>query len=339
MAKPTELLPGETLLLNESRHLLVLVGRSLSLVSVLVLVILLLLLFGGNPPGLFGFGHFVHDARWLAVLVLALLIFLYLDYQYIRWRRETYTITNQRIIWRLGVISRFSRAVGIDRVQDVTTAQGLLGRLFKYGTVVVDSAGREGQLILSYVPDPNHFRNVIYQRVNEPDDLGQPEPDRILATVMFSDIVGSTERAAGMGDSKWKKLLDTHDATVKTIVAQYRGRLVKQTGDGFLATFERPNRAIRAADHLRTALQAQGIDIRTGLHTGEIELRGDDIGGIAVHTAARVMAEAGPGEIMVSSNVSGLVAGSGIEFEDRGERLLKGLPSEWRLLTVNKIED
>jgi pimeloyl-ACP methyl ester carboxylesterase len=160
------------------------------------------------------------------------------------------------------------------------------------------------------------------------------EPDRVLATVLFTDIVGSTERAAVLGDRRWRELLDDHDAAVRRALARFRGREVKTTGDGFLATFDGPARAVRCASAVVEAVRALGLDVRAGVHTGEVELMGDDVGGIAVHIGARVAAEAGAGEVLVSSTVRDLVAGSGLAFEDRGARTLKGVPGEWRLLAV-----
>ena len=161
-----------------------------------------------------------------------------------------------------------------------------------------------------------------------------PPTDRVLATVLFTDIVGSSQKAAELGDRAWRKLLDAHDAVVRTQLERFRGREVKTTGDGFLATFDGPARAIRCAADLAGGLRSLGLDIRAGLHTGEVEVRGDDIGGIAVHTGARVAALARPGEVLVSSTVKDLVAGSGIAFEDRGEHELKGVPGTWTLYSV-----
>jgi class 3 adenylate cyclase len=161
-----------------------------------------------------------------------------------------------------------------------------------------------------------------------------PESDRVLATVLFTDIVGSTELAVRLGDRRWRDLLDAHHASVRGELSRFRGREVKTAGDGFLATFDGPARAIRCADAIRTAVRTLGIEIRAGLHTGEIELMGDDVGGIAVHLGARVAAEAGSGEVLVSSTVKDLVAGSGIEFDDRGAHTLKGVPGEWRLFAA-----
>ncbi|HLG00430.1 MAG TPA: adenylate/guanylate cyclase domain-containing protein [Acidimicrobiia bacterium] len=165
-----------------------------------------------------------------------------------------------------------------------------------------------------------------------------PAPDRVLATVLFTDIVGSTERAAALGDAGWKRLLDRHDETAAKAVDVFRGRVVKTTGDGILAAFDGPARAIECARQIATAVNEIGIEIRAGLHTGEIELRGpsgeQDIGGIAVHIASRIQGLAGPGEILVSRTVKDLVAGSGIEFDDRGDHELKGVPDRWQVLAV-----
>jgi class 3 adenylate cyclase len=161
-----------------------------------------------------------------------------------------------------------------------------------------------------------------------------PEADRVLATVLFTDIVGSTERAAELGDRRWRDLLDSHDDTVRRQLERFRGREVNTVGDAFLATFDGPGRAIQCACAIRDAVRALGIEVRAGLHTGEIELRGEDVAGVAVHIGARVAACAGPGEVLVSGAVPPLVAGSGIAFEDRGERELKGVPGTWRLYAV-----
>jgi class 3 adenylate cyclase len=142
--------------------------------------------------------------------------------------------------------------------------------------------------------------------------------DRVLATVLFTDIVDSTRRAAEMGDRDWHALLDAHDAVVRSRLSRFRGREVNTSGDGFLAMFDGPQRAIRCAMAIRDAVQALGIEVRAGLHTGECEIRGDDIGGIAVHIGARVSAMAGANDVLVSSTLRDLVIGSGLEFEDRG---------------------
>jgi class 3 adenylate cyclase len=158
--------------------------------------------------------------------------------------------------------------------------------------------------------------------------------DRVLATVLFTDIVGSTRRAAEIGDRDWRALLDAHDAVVRAQLVRFRGREVNTSGDGFLATFDGPQRAIRCAMAIREAVTALGIEVRAGLHTGECEIRGADIGGIAVHIGARVSALAGPNEVLVSSTLRDLVIGSGLQFDDRGAHELKGVPGDWQLFAV-----
>ncbi len=162
-----------------------------------------------------------------------------------------------------------------------------------------------------------------------------PHSERILATVMFSDIVDSTTRAAELGDRRWRDLLQSIESSVGRELMRYRGRAVKTMGDGFLATFDGPARAIRCATAIRDSARSQfGLEVRSGLHTGEIEMIGNDVGGIAVHIGARVGATAGAGEVLVSGTVKDLVVGSGISFEERGERELKGVPGRWRLYAV-----
>jgi class 3 adenylate cyclase/alpha-beta hydrolase superfamily lysophospholipase len=161
--------------------------------------------------------------------------------------------------------------------------------------------------------------------------LAEPDPERVLATVLVTDIVGSTGQATALGDRAWRELLQRHDDASRREFERFRGREVKQTGDGFLATFDGPARAVRCAAAIRDALAPLGLLLRTGVHTGECELRGADVSGIAVHIAARVGAAAAPGEVLVSSTVHDLVIGSGLEFEERGERELAGVPGSWRL--------
>jgi class 3 adenylate cyclase len=163
---------------------------------------------------------------------------------------------------------------------------------------------------------------------------GADQTDRTLVTVLFTDIVGSTERARQAGDRRWAELLDAHDRLAHELVARFGGRLVKSTGDGVLATFDRPGRAIRCATALRDRLRGIGVEIRAGLHTGEVQFRGDDVGGIAVHIAARVMATAAAGEVLVSRTVHDLVTGSDYVLEDRGAHSLRGMTGEWQLFAV-----
>jgi class 3 adenylate cyclase len=161
------------------------------------------------------------------------------------------------------------------------------------------------------------------------------EPDRVLATVMFTDIVASTARAAELGDRRWRDLIETHDALVRRQLERHRGRAVKTLGDGFLATFDGPARGIRCAQAIRDGVRDLGVEIRAGLHTGELEVMDGDLGGLAVHIAARVLDRASPSEVLVSGTVKDLVVGSGIGFEDRGEHELRGVPGEWRLYAVS----
>jgi pimeloyl-ACP methyl ester carboxylesterase len=160
--------------------------------------------------------------------------------------------------------------------------------------------------------------------------------DRVLATVLFTDIVGSTEKAAALGDSRWRNLLDKHHATIRSNLARFRGHEVKTTGDGILATFDGPARGVRCACAVAEEIRPLGIDVRAGLHTGECEMMGDDVGGIAVHIGARVASLAGAGEVLVSRTVKDLVAGSGLRFADRGSQTLKGVPGEWQIYAVER---
>jgi pimeloyl-ACP methyl ester carboxylesterase len=158
-----------------------------------------------------------------------------------------------------------------------------------------------------------------------------PEPDRMLATVVFTDIVDSTRTASELGDRRWREVLENHHATVRSALGRFDGREVKSIGDGFMATFDGPARAIRCARAILDDSEQAGVPVRAGVHTGECEVMGDDIGGIAVHIAARVSALAGAGEVLVSRTVKDLVAGSGIDFADRGDHALKGIPDSWQL--------
>jgi class 3 adenylate cyclase len=158
-----------------------------------------------------------------------------------------------------------------------------------------------------------------------------PDIERVLATVQFTDIVQSTERAAALGDRRWRELLEKFQSLVREQLRHYRGREIDTAGDGFLAAFDGPARAIRCAAAVRDGARSQGIEIRAGVHTGECEIIGDKLGGIAVHIGARVAGKAAPGEIVVSQTVKDLVAGSGLAFAERGAHALKGVPGEWRL--------
>jgi class 3 adenylate cyclase len=161
-----------------------------------------------------------------------------------------------------------------------------------------------------------------------------PEPDRVLATVLFTDIVGSTEKAAQLGDRRWRDLLEAHHALIRRELARYRGREIDTTGDGFFATFDGPARGVRCACSIVEAVRSLAIEVRAGLHTGECDVAEDDMSGIAVHIGARVAALAAPREVLVSRTVKDLVAGSGLRFQDRGIQSLKGVPGDWHLFAV-----
>lgn len=191
------------------------------------------------------------------------------------------------------------------------------------------------------VPGTDHFwwTENTDQMVDEVEEFltgarSVPEPDRVLASVLFTDIVDSTRRAAELGDNAWRLLLNQHDALAERQIERHGGRLVKTTGDGVLATFDGPGRSVRCALSISDGAQALGIELRAGVHTGEVELRGDDIAGLGVNIAARIEAIAQPGEVLVSRTVTDLVAGSGLEFDDRGEHNLKGVPGRWQVFAV-----
>jgi class 3 adenylate cyclase len=198
------------------------------------------------------------------------------------------------------------------------------------GATVVEYAGAA---TVNWIEDPEPFVAAIEGFLGsvrrEQEDL-----DRMLATVLFTDVVGSTQRAAELGDKRWKELLERHSTAVRALLARYRGTEVKTMGDGFLATFDGPARAVRCAQGICEAVRPLGLEVRAGCHTGEIELLGADVGGIAVHIGARVGALAEPSEVLVSSTVKDLVAGSGLSFTDRGEHELKGVPGPWHLYAV-----
>ena len=190
----------------------------------------------------------------------------------------------------------------------------------------------EGGGVQTWLNEPDRQLEAIEEHVT--GERKVVETDRVLATVLFSDIVGSTEKASELGDRRWREVLDYHDLVSRREVERYGGRLVKTMGDGILATFDGPARAIRAAAAIRDELARRDTPLRVGLHAGEVEVRGEDVGGIAVHIAARVMSEAEPNEVLVSGTVKGLVAGSELTFDDRGVKQLKGIPDAWPLFAL-----
>jgi class 3 adenylate cyclase len=190
----------------------------------------------------------------------------------------------------------------------------------------------DGQDRLPFVGDADAVLDAIEQFLT--GQLPAPQTDRVLATVLFTDLVSSTPQVERIGDRRWRNLIAAHDALITTEIDRFRGRVVRFDGDGVLATFDGPGRAIRCACAIRDALGALGLDVRAGLHTGEIELRGDDIAGIAVHIGKRVSTHAGPGAVFVSRTVADLIAGSDIKLQDEGEHELKGVSGVWRLYSV-----
>jgi class 3 adenylate cyclase len=192
----------------------------------------------------------------------------------------------------------------------------------------------EGNYAVMWLGDSSHLTALV-KRFLSTVRAEEAELDRVLATVLFTDIVGSTEKAAKLGDHEWKGLLDRHHAAVRSLLARYRGTEVKTTGDGFLATFDGSARAVRCAEGICEAVRPLGLEVRAGCHTGEIEVLGDDVGGFAVHIVARVAAKAKPSEVLVSSTVKDLVAGSALSFVDRGSHALEGVPGRWRLYGVS----
>jgi class 3 adenylate cyclase len=197
------------------------------------------------------------------------------------------------------------------------------------GATFVEIAGAEHRF---YTGDVDGILAAVHELITgEHEAL---EDDRVLATVLFTDIVGSTERASSLGDQAWSDLLQRHNAVVRREIAHFRGREIATAGDGFLALFDGPARGVRCGLAIRDAVRTLELEVRAGLHTGECVRMGDDVGGIAVHIGARISAEAGPGEVLASSTVKDLVVGSGLSFRDRGSHVLKGIEGEWRLFAA-----
>jgi class 3 adenylate cyclase len=210
-----------------------------------------------------------------------------------------------------------------------------LGREYAEGIPGAQFIEYPGSDHAPWVGDSDALAGDIEEFVTGRRETEDADIERILATVLFTDIVDSTRKAAEAGDRQWRRWLDEHDRVARQTVEKHRGRWIKSTGDGLLATFDGPGRAVRCALALGPAVRPTGLLLRAGLHTGEIELRGDDVGGLAVHAASRVMAQSEPGEVWVSRVVTELTAGAGLKFAERGARDLKGLPGAWELFAAS----
>lgn len=219
-----------------------------------------------------------------------------------------------------------------DRVVDVEAGRELARRI--PGARLVELSGDDHSPFTGSSAELGDATRSFLDEVSREQVGVDAVPDRILATVLFTDLVDSTSRAAELGDARWREVLERHNSVIRRQLARFRGEEVDTTGDGFFAVFDGPARAIRCAEAIREAVNGLGLEIRAGLHTGECEQHDGKIGGIAVHIGARVAAEAAAGEVLVSRTVKDLVAGSGLEFEDRGARELKGVPGTWQLYAV-----
>jgi class 3 adenylate cyclase len=240
--------------------------------------------------------------------------------------RMNYEIDVRHVLPAIHVPSLLLHAVG-DMTVDVNASRCMAERI--PGAKLVELPGNDH---LPWGTDTDAMLDEIKEFIT--GERHGPDPDRILATILFTDIVGSTDRAAGLGDQRWRELLESFYDVVGKVLPRFRGVEVGTAGDGVLATFDGPARGIRCARSLAEAVVPLGLQVRTGLHTGECEVIGEDVGGIAVHTAARVAALARPGEVLVSHTVKDLVAGSRIGFESRGTHTLKGVPGEWPLFAA-----
>jgi class 3 adenylate cyclase/pimeloyl-ACP methyl ester carboxylesterase len=261
---------------------------------------------------------------------------------------QEYFIRYQRMSISPGAavaMSRMNFETDVRDVLPVISAPTLVLHMRDNPNVVVE----HGRYLAEHIPDAKYVElegsnplwwydgtEGVYDEVEEflTGKRHPANPERVLATVLFTDVVSSTERLASVGDRRWRDVVEMHDATSRRQVERYRGRIVRTTGDGMLATFDGPARAIHCAVAVRDAVRNLGLEMRAGLHTGEIELMEDDLSGIAVHIGARVSAMARPGEVLVSRTVKDLVAGSGLTFEDRGAQVLKGVPDSWELYAV-----
>ena len=244
----------------------------------------------------------------------------------VAFQRMAFDIDVRHVVPTITAPTLIIHRVG-DKICHVENARFLASKI--EGSRYIELPGED------HVPSAGGGSEIVDEIQEFLTGVREPElPDRVLATVLFTDIVGSTERARDLGDRGWRELLDRHHAAVRHELTRFRGREIDTAGDGFFAVFDGPARGIRCARSIVAALREIGIEIRAGLHTGEVELAGDAVRGIAVHTGARVASLARPGEVLVSGTVKDLIAGSGIELLDRGVQQLKGIPGEWRVYAV-----
>jgi class 3 adenylate cyclase len=242
------------------------------------------------------------------------------------WLRMINDIDVREVLPQIRVPTLLVHRTG-DRAVDIGASRYAAGRI--PGARLVELPGGDN---LPFVGDTEAVAAEIEEFLT--GARTPPMPDRVLATILFTDIAGSTERAAEVGDRRWRELLGRHDTLTRAQLERYRGREVKMTGDGLLATFDGPARAVVCAGAIGREVRALGLEIRAAIHTGEVELRNGDIGGIAVHIAARVMGLARPNEVLVSNTVKDLVAGAQIRFEDRSVHSLRGVPGQWHLFAA-----
>jgi class 3 adenylate cyclase len=287
-------------------------------------------------------GRFVREAYGTPAMIEAVMGDAVRDPAFLRWVARSFRLSlrprDARRVMRWQVSMDVRSALASVRVptlvlhaEDYTTIPPAHGRYIAErinGARFVTVPGNDAILFSEPAETLRHIDQFLAEL------HGPTESDRALAAILFTDFVGSTKQLSAVGDTAWRNLLDSHDVIARTVVEQHSGRLIKTTGDGILATFDGPGRAIRCAIALRDALQPLGIEIRAGLHTGEVEIRTDDIAGIAVHIAARVLDTATSGELLCSAAVPMLVAGAGFEFDDRGQHELKGIDGAWQLFAV-----
>lgn len=280
-------------------------------------------------------------SAWLKVMAPSVADDEHLCALWARWQRQAASPATARGIFRMWHQTDVRSLLPLVQAPTLVLETDWPSRVHEHGAYLAEHIP---QARLVDVPIPDHFPmrdddlELLTGEIEEflTGARSQPEADRVLATVLFTDIVDSTATAARLGDRRWRELLDRHDGAVRTQVERFHGRVVKTTGDGVLATFDGPAKALRCALVLTSSLRELGLEVRTGIHTGEIERRGEDVAGIGVVIAQRVQALAGSGQVLVSRTVTDLVAGSGLRFTDRGTHELKGVPGSWNVFEAER---